>query len=325
MMICNILNIPLNAELVSGCLKCCAEDSDDAMSKDQSEVLLPSSEVTTGLTFVSSASAAAAAHGIEIAVEFKLVEWPTEPFDNDQPIQCPLPEPSILNEKRKALQALKTEGMKVDAKEFEFTHKGNISDEGAKTCQVSGGTGTWLCEKLYWSCHEFNAVNSNGAAVERSFDAPTYNIPLKPMTFTEGAAHSVVILAGLRIAAAAGYKIFGKALERIQNGSQVRVRIGSPITGYGQESRHGAAPQQVPNRTWTDEDGNDYVELIYAKVVGLTRVAEALAWHVSKCCVRQIFVVPELLEECLVLHVGFYLRPLNAKHLIRSLTLVPIC
>ena len=45
----------------------------------------------------AAAVAAAAPHGIEVAVEFKPVEHPTEPLDNDQPIQCPLPEPSILN------------------------------------------------------------------------------------------------------------------------------------------------------------------------------------------------------------------------------------
>ncbi|KAK6947352.1 hypothetical protein RJ641_000825 [Dillenia turbinata] len=43
---------------------------------------------------------AAAAHGIEVAVEFKPVEHPSEPLDNDRPIQCPLPEPSILNDGR---------------------------------------------------------------------------------------------------------------------------------------------------------------------------------------------------------------------------------
>jgi hypothetical protein len=32
-----------------------------------------------------------------VAVEFKPVEHPVEPLDHDRPIQCPLPEPSILN------------------------------------------------------------------------------------------------------------------------------------------------------------------------------------------------------------------------------------
>ncbi|KAJ0945978.1 putative mitochondrial import inner membrane translocase subunit Tim21, tim21 IMS domain superfamily [Helianthus annuus] len=110
--------------------------------------------------------------------------------------------------------------------------------------------------------------------VEDPFDAPTYNIPEKPMTFTEGASYSVVILAGLGIAAAAGYgvfkelifepkeyKVFNKALKRIQDDSQVRVRIGSPITGYGQESRNRAARQRIPNRVWKDDDGVEHVEV----------------------------------------------------------------
>ncbi|XP_031110962.1 probable mitochondrial import inner membrane translocase subunit TIM21 isoform X1 [Ipomoea triloba] len=112
------------------------------------------------------------------------------------------------------------------------------------------------------------------STVDDPFDAPTYNIPEKPVSFTEGASYSVVILAGLGVAAAAAYavfkelifepkeyKIFGKALDRIQHDSQVRVRIGSPITGYGSESRNRAARQRIPNRIWTDEDGVEHVEV----------------------------------------------------------------
>lgn len=40
---------------------------------------------------------------------------------------------------------------------------------------------------------------------------------------------------------------------------QVRVRIGSPITGYGSESRNRAARQRIPNKTWTDEDGVEHI------------------------------------------------------------------
>ncbi|XP_047332053.1 probable mitochondrial import inner membrane translocase subunit TIM21 [Impatiens glandulifera] len=110
--------------------------------------------------------------------------------------------------------------------------------------------------------------------VEDPFDAPTYHIPEKPVSFTEGASYSLIILAGLGVAAAAGYavfkelifqpkeyKIFDKALERIQNDSQVRVRIGHPITGYGQESRNRAARQRIPNKIWTDEEGVEHVEV----------------------------------------------------------------
>lgn len=110
------------------------------------------------------------------------------------------------------------------------------------------------------------------STVEDPFDSPTYNIPEKPVTFTEGASYTLVILAGLGIAGAAAYaickelifepkeyKIFNKTLERVQNDGQVKVRIGSPITGYGSESRNRAARQRVAHRTWTDDDGNEHI------------------------------------------------------------------
>lgn len=46
------------------------------------------------------------------------------------------------------------------------------------------------------------------STVEDPFDAPTYNIPEKPVTFTEGASYSLVILAGLAVAAGAAYGVF---------------------------------------------------------------------------------------------------------------------
>ncbi|KAJ0968009.1 hypothetical protein J5N97_024926 [Dioscorea zingiberensis] len=49
---------------------------------------------------VGSSAPADVAHGIETAVEFKPVEHPTEPINRDQPVRCPLPEPSILNDAR---------------------------------------------------------------------------------------------------------------------------------------------------------------------------------------------------------------------------------
>ncbi|KAL9668537.1 hypothetical protein QQ045_006071 [Rhodiola kirilowii] len=55
--------------------------------------VLPSNPDIAGVPTVAS-------HGIEIAVEFKPVEHPVEPLDHDQPVQCPLPEPSILNDGR---------------------------------------------------------------------------------------------------------------------------------------------------------------------------------------------------------------------------------
>ncbi|KAJ7943894.1 Cystic fibrosis transmembrane conductance regulator [Quillaja saponaria] len=59
------------------------------------EVIPPNSDVAA-----ATSAATAASHGIEVAVEFKPVEHPIEPLDSDRPIQCPLPEPSILNDGR---------------------------------------------------------------------------------------------------------------------------------------------------------------------------------------------------------------------------------
>ncbi|KAL9451011.1 hypothetical protein AB3S75_012708 [Citrus x aurantiifolia] len=67
---------------------------------DEREVLPPNPAVTGAVPGTATTAAAAGAHGIQAAVEFKPVEHPIEPLDNDLPIQCPLPEPSILNDGR---------------------------------------------------------------------------------------------------------------------------------------------------------------------------------------------------------------------------------
>ncbi|GMY06180.1 probable mitochondrial import inner membrane translocase subunit TIM21 isoform X1 [Fagus crenata] len=119
-----------------------------------------------------------------------------------------------------------------------------------------------------------NSKDKEIQAVEDVFNAPTYNIPEKPVTFVEGASYTAIILAGLGVAAAAvyavfselifrprEYQIFSKALKRVQADSQVSVRIGSPITGYGQESKNRAARQRIPRKIWLDEEGVEHVEI----------------------------------------------------------------
>ncbi|CAN6977619.1 unnamed protein product [Brassica rapa subsp. trilocularis] len=114
---------------------------------------------------------------------------------------------------------------------------------------------------------------------EDPFDSPTYHIPEKPVTFTEGASYSFVILAGLAVAGASvyavfkelmfqpkEYKVFDKGLKRIQDDGQVRVKIGSPITGYGQETRNRAARQRIPNRVFTDEEGVEHFTALHVEV-----------------------------------------------------------
>lgn len=58
---------------------------------------LPPNPEASGATI----SALGATHGIEVDIEFKPVEHPIEPLDdNDKPVLCPLPEPNILNDGR---------------------------------------------------------------------------------------------------------------------------------------------------------------------------------------------------------------------------------
>ncbi|KAH6767500.1 import inner membrane translocase subunit [Perilla frutescens var. hirtella] len=148
--------------------------------------------------------------------------------------------------------------------------------------QLSASAGQHMSHSCFARSFASQATESNKSkksqtrkevsTVEDPFDSPTYNIPEKPVTFTEGASYTLVILAGLGIAGAAAYavckelifepkeyKIFNKTLERVQTDSQVRVRIGSPITGYGSDSRNRAARQRVPHKTWTDDDGVEHV------------------------------------------------------------------
>ena len=62
------------------------------VAQDEREIAPPNSE-----DIVSDVAQSALVHGINVAVEFKPVEHPIEPLDSDKPVQCPLPEPSILN------------------------------------------------------------------------------------------------------------------------------------------------------------------------------------------------------------------------------------
>ncbi|KAJ0802387.1 hypothetical protein HanPI659440_Chr03g0128421 [Helianthus annuus] len=61
--------------------------------------IIPPDTVTTEATSVAGVMSTSH-HGIEVAVEFKPVDRPLEPLDLDQPVPCPLPEPSILNDGR---------------------------------------------------------------------------------------------------------------------------------------------------------------------------------------------------------------------------------
>eukprot|EP00850_Spirogloea_muscicola_P008381 SM000044S16028 [mRNA] locus=s44:619878:622033:+ [translate_table: standard] len=139
------------------------------------------------------------------------------------------------------------------------------------------------------------------ARQEDPFDTITDRIPERPVSVVEGTSYSLVILAGLAVAGGAAYavvkelilepkewvhpcschwpvaakcnavalfaslapwyQVFNKALDRVQNDNQVTVRIGHPVTGYGQDSRNRVARQRISHKVWRDEDGVERVQV----------------------------------------------------------------
>ena len=86
--------------------------------------------------------------------------------------------------------------------------------------------------------------------------------------------YSVVIGAGLLVACTIGYlifkdlfiesleqKVYSKALEEIQQDPRVMVRLGSPIKGYGSESRNRRARQRISHKIFKQEDGTQHCQV----------------------------------------------------------------
>ncbi|KAF3321538.1 hypothetical protein FCM35_KLT13754 [Carex littledalei] len=72
------------------------------------ETLVPNSEAGGSAPTIEASS-----HGIGQALDFKPVEHPVEPLNHDQPVKCPLPEPSILNDGRIWKERMSSVGSRV--------------------------------------------------------------------------------------------------------------------------------------------------------------------------------------------------------------------
>ena len=94
------------------------------------------------------------------------------------------------------------------------------------------------------------------------------------MTAVEGASYSVVIAGGLAIAATLAYyvvtelfvekpadKVYNQALEQIKQDPRVMVRLGSPIKGYGSDSRNRRERQRISSRIFKQEDGTEHCQV----------------------------------------------------------------
>lgn len=112
------------------------------------------------------------------------------------------------------------------------------------------------------------------AADDEPFRAITDKIPQRPMTVVEGTSYTLVIIAALGFAAAVlyaalselvfspkEYTCFSNALKRIEDDPRVTIRLGTPLSAYGTESRNRSARQRIPHRIYNDEEGREHVQL----------------------------------------------------------------
>ncbi|KAK9795197.1 hypothetical protein WJX73_004391 [Symbiochloris irregularis] len=111
-------------------------------------------------------------------------------------------------------------------------------------------------------------------AQQEEFNAITDQIPVRPVSAVEGASYSVLIFAGLALAAAVlwatvnelliqprEYTCFNLALEKLREDPRVTVRLGTPISGYGADSRNRAARQRIAHRDYTDAAGVEHIQV----------------------------------------------------------------
>ncbi|KAL0024525.1 hypothetical protein WJX79_000831 [Trebouxia sp. C0005] len=57
------------------------------------------------------------------------------------------------------------------------------------------------------------------------------------------------------------YTCFNVTLDKLRDDPRVTVRLGTPISGYGQESRNRAARQRIPHRAYNDDSGTEHFQV----------------------------------------------------------------
>ena len=110
---------------------------------------------------------------------------------------------------------------------------------------------------------------------KQTFDEITdKHIPQRPMGVVEGTSYSLVILAAIGFGIALlwtavsslliqpkEYTCFNVTLDKLRDDPRVTVRLGTPISGYGQESRNRAARQRIPHRAYKDDSGTEHIQV----------------------------------------------------------------
>lgn len=133
-----------------------------------------------------------------------------------------------------------------------------------------------------------------------TFDEVTdKHIPQRPMGVVEGTSYSLVILAAIGFGIAIlwtavsslliqpkEYTCFNVTLDKLRDDPRVTVRLGTPISGYGQESRNRAARQRIPHRAYKDDNGDEHFQVSSAELCTCAATATSqlftvpcLSWH----------------------------------------------
>ena len=113
------------------------------------------------------------------------------------------------------------------------------------------------------------------------------------MGVVEGTSYSLVILAAIGFGIALlwtavsslliqpkEYTCFNVTLDKLRDDPRVTVRLGTPISGYGQESRNRAARQRIPHRAYNDDNGTEHIQVCNADCMRNSKCL-VYPWHIA--------------------------------------------
>ena len=57
------------------------------------------------------------------------------------------------------------------------------------------------------------------------------------------------------------YTAFNLSLQKLRDDPRIMVMIGTPVSGYGQETHSRAARQRIPHKVYSDDSGREHVQV----------------------------------------------------------------
>jgi hypothetical protein len=103
------------------------------------------------------------------------------------------------------------------------------------------------------------------------------------------------------------YTAFNLTLDRLREDPRIMVTLGTPVSGYGQESHNRAARQRIPNRVYNDDKGREHVQarpLPHPRPPPMCRFGQEAAgfllwsWHCQYSCTVCLAVLSGAASGC---------------------------